>query len=94
MVVSPAFERLNCVEIWFYPPVDYDNDKLKIELSKNGVDGWTVVPAQISKYGRIVTSFSIDPYYVRIRNTVKANVAIYQVTYKQSECYCFDHQAE
>ena len=94
VVVSPAFERLNCVEIWFYPPVDYDNDKLKIELSKNGVDGWTVVPAQISKYGRIVTSFSIDPYYVRIRNTVKANVAIYQVTYKQSECYCFDHQAE
>ena len=93
VVVSPAFERLNYVEVKFQPPGGYITDSLKIELSKNGVD-WTIVPAQISTYGRIVTSFPIDPYYVRIRNTVAAKVAIYQITYKQSDCYCFDHQAE
>lgn len=95
VIISPPFERLNQLDVrFYYESTKYDPEKILVEFSENGVE-WREMPRLFDFKGQIMTNeFPIAPYYIKITNKKKADMSIFKISYYQSPCYCFDHQAE
>lgn len=90
IVASPS-EAVRQVWILFYPSSTYE--QLKVYASADGTSYGGELDAEYVD-GRVIANLPSGSHYLKVKNTGKTSISIYQMEYRIENCNCFRYVPE